>query len=655
MRYAPTIIALTLVVAGTLTVVPADVSGVGANVDGFPSLDATIADNRITPGEDTTLEVTIINEGRVKDADFPRNSRLASRVTTARGLKVEMLDKGVPFKVETGPQAVGNLPEGKSQPLAFDIAVKDDARPRSYPYEVPIKVSYTYTNLVRNNGEEEQKSVTRTVEVPIMVDNAARLDVVDVSSQARVGSTGTVAVTVENTGSMTARDASLRVESNNGAISFSGSSTASRHLGGLNDGEQQTVKYEATVSSSAKEQSYTVDAVLNYEDNDGVKQTSETRSFAITPQSQQIFAVESTDSTVAVGDSGTLTVTMRNQGPIPVSDATVKLASGSQDITFAQSSSATRFVGAWEPNETRTLEYEVTAAEDADTRSYSLDATVTYLDGEGDTETAPTRSLGVTPEPEQSFSIGDVSSNLAVGEEGTLRGTVTNTGEADVTNAVVVFESQKPNVTPLETEAPVGSLGAGESAQFSFPIEISESAEAGPKQYTMSVQYRNQEDERRTSDTIDVRQEVGPDAPEFSLETSGATVEPGQGTNLNVTVTNSGNQTYTDISANMFADSPMSVSDDEAFIGELGPGETETITFSVGASGGALEKTYPVSVDFQYDESDGDTKLSDTYQIPVSVERVETQQGGGPPLVILLGAGLAVSLAGAYLYRRSRG
>jgi hypothetical protein len=348
-------------------------------------------------------------------------------------------------------------------------------------------------------------------------------------------------------------------------------------------------------------------------------------------------------------------VTMRNQGPIPVSDATVKLASGSQDITFAQSSSATRFVGAWEPNETRTLEYEVTAAEDADTRSYSLDATVTYLDGEGDTETAPTRSLGVTPEPEQSFSIGDVSSNLAVGEEGTLRGTVTNTGEADVTNAVVVFESQKPNVTPLETEAPVGSLGAGESAQFSFPIEISESAEAGPKQYTMSVQYRNQEDERRTSDTIDVRQEVGPDAPEFSLETSGATVEPGQGTNLNVTVTNSGNQTYTDISANMFADSPMSVSDDEAFIGELGPGETETITFSVGASGGALEKTYPVSVDFQYDESDGDTKLSDTYQIPVSVERVETQQGGGPPLVILLGAGLAVSLAGAYLYRRSRG
>lgn len=654
MRYGPTIIALALVLAGVLTFVPADVTGQGANVDGFPSLDATISDNRISPGEDTTLDVTIINEGRVKDADFPRNSQLASRVTTARGLKVEVLQDNVPFKVRTGPQAVGSLPEGKSEPLSFDIAVNDDARPRSLPYQVPVKVSYTYTNIVTNTGEEEQKEVTRTIDVPIRVTNTARLEVKDVVSQARVGSTGTVSVTVENVGTQTARDASLRVESNSGAISFDGSSSASRHLGRWNDGEQRTVEYEATVSSSAKNQSYAVDAIVEYEDNDGVEQTTERKGLAITPQRQQTFAIESTDSTVAVGDSGTLTVTMRNEGPIPVSDATVELASGSDDVTFSQSPSATRFVGAWEPNENRTLEYEVTASGDADTRSYSLDATVTYLDQEDDTETAPTRSLGVTPEPEQSFAIGDVSSNLAVGEEGTLRGTVTNTGEADVTNAVVVFESEKPNVTPIETEAAVGDLAAGDSARFSLPIEISESAEAGPQQYTMSVRYRNQDDDRRTSDTFDVRQEVGPDVPEFSLETEGTTVAPGGGTVLNVTVTNNANQTYTDISANMFADSPMSVTDDEAFIAELGPGESETITFSVGASGGALEKNYPVSVDFQYDESDGDTKLSDTYRIPVSVEQVETEQSG-PPLVILLGGGLAVSLAGAYLYRRFRG
>jgi hypothetical protein len=622
---------------------------VAADVIGSPVLDVTPSDSSVVPGEERTLELTVTNSGRVRDGSN-QNPGLNDRVTTARGLTVTVDDADVPISVEPETRAIGTLPEGATA-VSYTMTVEEDAEPGTY--EVPVEAEYRFTNIITQpDGDEITLTRDTTFDVELEVEDAAQLEVVDVDSQARVGATGTVAVTVENIGTETASATAVRLESRNPAMTFGESATASRQIGAWEPGERRTVEYRVRTARSAGSQPYTFEAVAEYEDSDGFTQTTRTESLAVTPREEQTFAIESTESTVAVGDSGTVTVEMRNAGPIPVTDASVALTSNSPDITFAGSESATRFVGAWEPGETRTVAYEVTATDDADTRSYSLSAQVTYQDREGDTGTAPARSLGVVPEPEQSFAIEDLSANLRVGDDGTLEGTVRNTGDLDVRNAVVVFETDRPTVTALETEAAVGDLEAGESAAFSLPIEISESAEAGPQQYSLVVQYRNQDGDQRTSDSIDVRQEVGPDAKKFGLETSGATVKPGSGTALEVTVTNRGDERFSDLSVKMFTDSPMSADDDEAFISDLAPGESETIRFSVGAEGSALAKNYPVSLDFQYDDPDGDTKLSDTYRIPVTVEQSEN---GGPSILLIGGALLGVVGAGTYLYRRHRG
>ena len=620
-----------------------------ADVIGSPVLDVTAEDDRVVPGEETTLELTITNSGRVREGSNA-NQQLNDRVTTARGLTVTADDGDAPVTVQTDTRVIGTLPEGKAS-VAYTVSVDENAEPGTY--EIPVEAEYRFTHIIEegsDGGDEITLRREETFDVEIEIEDDARLEVVDVSSQARVGSTGTVAVTVENAGTETASDAVLTLESTNAELTFGGTSTATRQLGTWEPGERRTVEYRLAADRSAGPQPYAFDATAQYEDTDGFSRSSETRSIAIAPQEQQTFAVESVESTVAVGGTGTVTVRMRNEGPVSVRDASIELASATPAITFSGSGSASRFAGSWEPGETRTLAYDLTATEDADTRSYALEATVTYQDPEGDTETAPTRTLGIEPVPEQSFAIEDVTSTLRVGREGRLEGRVVNTGDADVTNAVVVFETDKPNVTPIETEAPVGDLAAGESASFSLPVEISESGEPGPQQYSLHVQYRNAEGDRQTSDDIDLRREVGPDARLFALEASGATLEPGSGTVLEVTVTNTGDERFTDISANMFADSPISVKDDEAFIAGLEPGESETVTFSLGAGGNALAKTYPVSIDFQYDESDGDTKLSRTYKLPVSVEASSGDRGLSLPLV---GAGLLVLAVGSgYLYRR---
>jgi hypothetical protein len=118
-----------------------------------------------------------------------------------------------------------------------------------------------------------------------------------------------------------------------------------------------------------------------------------------------------------------------------------------------------------------------------------------------------------------------------------------------------------------------------------------------------------------------------------------------------MTIENTANEPLTDISAKLFADSPISADDDEAFVSELGPGETTTITFSISAEGGALDKTYPLSLDFQYEEPDGDTPVSDTYRVPVEVT---TESGGGGLPLLPIGAAVLVVLLGVGGYVRFR-
>lgn len=638
MHHARLFVALIVV----LSVFPA---GVGADIRGYPVLDATLSDNTVTPGEETTLQVDITNAGRVSDGSA-QNPQRNDRVTTARGLTVELDEEDAPIDVKTNTQAVGTLGETSVQ-VGFDIVVAPDAEPGSYT--LTAETQYSYTRDVSVNGDEEQVTRERPLDVTLEIDNEASVSVVDIETDARVGSTGTTAVTVENTGTMTARDAVLRLESGNGDITFGGGSSATRSLGSWETGERRTVEYETTAAASARSQQYAVDLSATYDDEDGLKRTTDTETVSITPLAEQTFSVRSTDSAVPVDGSGTLTVEMRNDGPIPVTDARVALTASSPDVSFGGSDTANRFVGRWEPGENRTIEVDATASEDAETRSYTVDASVSYQDREGDSETAPTRSLGLMPDPEQSFSVGDVESTLAVGAEGTLRGTVTNTGDTEVRNGVVRFASTKPTVTAIETESPIGDLSPGESAAFSIPLEISESAEAGPQQYALAVQYRDSEGDQRESDTIDVRQDVGPDEPVFSLSTENGTVAPGEGTQIRVTITNEESETVTDISANLFADDPISADDDEAFIGRLEPGESRELLFSVSASGGALAKDYPVEIDFQYDEADGDTVVSDTYKQAISV--AEREDGGGLPIVPILVAVVVIG-AGLLVYRR---
>jgi len=383
--------------------------------------------------------------------------------------------------------------------------------------------------------------------------------------------------------------------------------------------------------------------------NDLTRRTTQYVTVRVRDQAQ--FDVVDTETTAQIGDTGSVSVTLENDGTRPARDASVVLSSSTDELTFGSgSTSSTGYVGQWDPGTNATVDYTVSFDEDAALRNYSLTATVEYEDTDGIARSAERLAIGVRPDPEQTFALRDTDSTLRVGEEGEFAGTVVNRGPNAVRDPVVVFQSSNPNVNVESNEYALEPLESGEAGDFAFDVAVSDGASATTQQFNVTVQYRNERGDRRRSDALSNRVLIEPQRDRFSVEAVNRTVVAGQTTTLELRVTNDGDKPLRDVEAKAFVQSPLRSDDDEGLVSALDPGESATFVIGLSAGGSALEKTYPVSVDFRYELPDGDTEVSKTYRVPVSVDRPES--GGPPVLPLALGALVVVGLGLAVWYRR---
>ncbi|MCY4732637.1 exo-alpha-sialidase [Natronomonas gomsonensis] len=272
-------------------------------------------------------------------------------------------------------------------------------------------------------------------------------------------------------------------------------------------------------------------------------------------------------------------------------------------------------------------------------------------DGYQRVDDGPTTS--VSPVAEQRFSIGDIESDLYVGEAGNIHGTVTNEGPLNARNVVVKYAGESPNIVPLEDSVAVGTLEAGESGEFRLPIEVSSEAEAITRSANIVVQYRDEDFDAKTYRELELLFDVDPKRDRFDVAVTNRTIETGGTRTLSVDVTNNLNETVSDVEARMFADDPMSTGNtDTGYVQSIDPGETVTMQFDLAASGSATPgSTYPISFDFRFDDSDGDSQLSNTIRAPVDVTE-STDDGFSLPFI---GGLLLIALAavgGVVWYRR---
>ncbi|EMA28381.1 COG1361 S-layer family protein [Haloarcula japonica] len=620
-----------------------------AAVTGSPAIEVALADNTVSPGEETTLDVVLSNNGEL-DSGSSTNPSLNSEVTTARGLTVGVSDGDEPISVTTSRQLTGDLATGASQTVSFDISVDDDAKSGSY--RVPVKLEYDhYSYVSEGTGARDYESKSQTKYVTVRVSDDATFDVVNVDSNARVGSTGGVELTVQNTGESAATDAAVALTSQNAEFTVGGGEQSSRFVDSWAVGENRTFNYRIGASGDADPEPYNFGLSVAFDDTDGVRTESVGNTVGIAPVPEQSFAVVNTSSTVPIGSTGEYELTLRNTGPVTVDDATVTVTAQSSDITFGEASSTSQFIGEWSPGEVRTVTVDATANSNAEVRSYAMSASVQYDDLEGDTGTDDDLSLGIETTPKQKFSLSGVSGKLQAGGDGTLEATLTNDGPRTVENAVVNWESDHSALSPQGTQYAVGNLEPGESTTVDFGVDVSDSARAGPRQFDFTVGYEDDNGDQQASDTLSVQSDIAAGEDEFGLAVGERAITVGESRVVSVEVTNNLNETVTDVEARLFADDPLSISgSDTSYIESLEPGESTTLAFEVSAASAATAgSTYPMSFDFRYTDTDGNTHLSDTFRKPLDAT---PQSGGGPPIALILGLGVIVIGGVAVVYWR---
>ena len=440
--------------------------------------------------------------------------------------------------------------------------------------------------------------------------------------------------------------------------------TGQQAIGTVTEGEPRTVSLSVRVPEGAEPGEYELDVELEYgytarsERDAGVlndRTRTVTRSVDVEVDDGARFEIEAVEDRSQVGDTGPVTARIENVGNERADEVTVDLSvpRDQSRVSFDGTPSDRISVGSLAPGEATRFEFETTVSPDASPHGYPIEAVARFEDPDGIRSQDIPRRLRVTPDPEQRFSFADVESTLRVGEDGELRGTVTNDGPRPARSVVVRFADQSPNVVPIEDSVAVGTLSAGESASFELPIALNREAEAIPRNFGMAVAYRNADDERRAYDDIDVTVNVGENRDEFLLAVADRELTAGGSTLVDVEVTNNLDESVTDVEAKLFTDDPLSSDESEGYVESLAPGESATVTFEVSASAGATPRTYALQTDFRYDDADGTSRVSDTYRTAIDVTAAE--EGGIPWLGVGVVIVVVVVAAGAFAYRRREG
>ncbi len=500
-----------------------------------------------------------------------------------------------------------------------------------------------------------------------LVRGSPDLSVTTTSPRVTPGRTNELSLQISNNGDMdlgtaqtrdivtTARNVRVTAEADDNALDVETGTVA---IGAVTDSAPGEAPIAVTVPEGVEEGTYELDVELEYsytrQQSGGVTEDRErtvTEEVKLEVTDDARFRIVNTTTDAQIGDGGTLEAEIKNVGASAASDAVVSLESSSAGLRFGEAASDAARIGELDAGETTTVPYDVTFAPDAPMREYALSGSVRFDTTDGVQRVDEGLAAGVVPLAEQQFSVSDVESDLRVGEDGAVSGTVTNDGPVEARSVVVQYTGDDPSLIPIESSAAVGSLGSGESTDFELPMAVGGEAEDGLRSVDLAVRYRNDEGERRADETLALDASVAPERDRFGVEITNRTIESGGTRTVDVAVTNNLDETAADVEARLFANDPLDTGDtDSGYVRSLDPGETATMTFELTATGTATPgSTYPISLDFRYDDADGDSHLTDTYRVPIDVVEAE---GGGLPLPLIVVALLIVGTAGLVAYRR---
>lgn len=476
------------VLLGFLTVVViASLAGVAlaqeSTVRGSPTLDVHLPENTVMPGTSDQLSIQIANTG-----DIAGGAANAELVTTARNVRVEIVDHDAPFTVETGQQAIGSVGTDAPGEATVRVDVPADAEPGEY--EMEVRMRYAHTSLYApGSGITQDVTRSRTRTVDVVVDDSPRFGFEVLDTDAQVGDAGSVAIEVTNRGGSPAYDLDVHVGSLTPNVLIGDGAGETARLDRLEENESAMLEYDVSLPPDVTARNFSMEGQVFYADEDGIRAADANRTFGIGPVAEQAFSLEVDQSTLRVGETGTISGEIRNDGPTAVDGVALVFEDGAFEPRSPSYS-----IGSLEPGESAPFQFRALVPETTDPTPQRIDVTTRYRT-QADSERTSEHSMHVSVEERRdAVAVTGVDPRFAAGADGVLELEVTNQRDDTVRDVRLTLGVGDPLESDFR-ESVIASLEPGESEHVAFDLEVDSDAPPSTYPATVEVNYTGPDDE----------------------------------------------------------------------------------------------------------------------------------------------------------------
>jgi hypothetical protein len=351
----------------------------------------------------------------------------------------------------------------------------------------------------------------------------------------------------------------------------------------------------------------------------------------IQPEDQQDTAKTTTIGLGSAGDAVLIRTDSQMVGDIPGGD--------SLTVQFNAKISANATEGEYQLPLTLRYRYlKVIVQERADVFEYAYN------------EAEDTLPLTIRIQPHVKAEVIEaVPEQLTVGSEGYLNLKIKNTGPENGTLASVkLLRNGKSPVIPVDSTLFIGDFRSGETIAGRYKVSVSKEATNQTYPVDLVVSYRNREGSVVTSSKTTVGVAVN-EQPAFTVVSPAPEVPRGGESTIEVIYRNNGDVSIYDAQVRITPHDPVSASDNNAYLGNIAPGETAVATFVLVAGEDAEPGIQTFDSTIRYRDATGTSIASDP--VPVQLNIVPSRGSIIPQVIVGIIAVLIIG-AGFLWYRQ---
>jgi hypothetical protein len=346
---------------------------------GSPQLSAYISGtNEFSPGKDVQLTIVIENTG-LNEFKFIQ-SGIVDRddlPNTAKFLTVNVLPGNAPLAIKSDPQMLGDLKGAEKANAIFTTKINADAPAGTY--NLPMDISYTYLFTAEQYGVDtiaySYKTLNQSILLPIKIKPDISIDVLSATPEhLNVGTEGYLNMKIKNTGSDTGTKSVVKIIRNGNSPVIPTDSSV--YIGDFPPGSVVDCRYKVSVSKDAQKQTYPVDVVVVYENNEGDFVTSRSDTIGVSVGGKADFAVTSPAAEMNPGNKKVITVEYKNTGDTTIKSAQARISA----VDPFTSNDDIAYIGDLKPGESRVVSYVMSVDRSATIKEYGLDSEIRYRD-----------------------------------------------------------------------------------------------------------------------------------------------------------------------------------------------------------------------------------------------------------------------------------